>query len=174
MAIWKELNKPDGVTSPFEPVRENGGAAAESAPMPSPSPARRAAESRDSVIGAGLVIEGKIEGEGDIHIAGNFKGDVRVNGDVTVEHGARVSAEISAGTVTVGGQIDGNINAATQVKLLQSGQLIGDLKAKSLTVAAGSRMRGRVEFGWDEQDGKKVELNVVNKKVSESNNRTAV
>jgi cytoskeletal protein CcmA (bactofilin family) len=169
MAIWKDINKVDGAAMPFEPIHENGGSL-----EPIPAPARHNATSRtDSVIGAGLVIEGKIEGEGDIHIAGNFKGDVRVNGDVTVEHGARVSAEISADTVTVGGQVDGNINATTQVKLLQSGQLIGDLKAKSLTVAAGSRMRGRVEFGWDEQDSKKIELNVV-KKAENNHNRTAL
>lgn len=167
MAIWKDLNKADGTPMPFEPTHENGGTA-----EATPPPARHTA-SRDSVIGSGLVIEGKIEGDGDIHIAGNFKGDVRVNGDVTVEPGARVSAEISADTVTVGGQIEGNINASTQVKLLQTGQLIGDLKAKTLTVAAGSRMRGRVEFGWDEQDSKKVELNVV-KKVENNYNRTAL
>lgn len=159
MSIWKEVNtRADETAMPLDAVRDNG------SPLESvPSPVRRAAEARDSVIGSGLLIEGKIEGEGDIHIAGNFKGDVRVNGDVTVEHGARVSAEISADTVTVGGQVEGNINATTQVKLLQSGQLIGDLKAKSLTVAAGSRMRGRVEFGWDEHDSKKIELNVVKK-----------
>jgi cytoskeletal protein CcmA (bactofilin family) len=121
------------------------------------------------VIGTGLVIEGKIEGDGDVHIAGSFKGDVRVNGDVTVEPGARITAEISAVTVTVGGQVEGNINASTQVKLLQSGQLIGDLKAKSLTVADGARMRGRVEFGWDDHESKKIELNVVKK----TDNRTA-
>jgi hypothetical protein len=32
--------------------------------------------------------------------------------------------------------------------------LNGDLKAGSLTVAAGSRMRGRAEFGWDEKGGR--------------------
>lgn len=168
MAIWKEVNKADGATTPFEAIHENGGTV-----EPVPAPVRHAVASRESIIGNGLVIEGKIEGDGDIHIAGNFKGDVRVNGDVTVEQGARVSAEISADTVTVGGQVEGNINATTQVKLLQSGQLIGDLKAKTLTVAAGSRMRGRVEFGWDEQDSKKVELNVV-KKVENNHNRTAL
>ncbi|HEY3304934.1 MAG TPA: polymer-forming cytoskeletal protein [Candidatus Binatia bacterium] len=169
MAIWKETNKPEGSVTPFEAVREHSPA---SDPSATPAPARHAhaADSRASVIGTGLVIEGKIEGEGDVHIAGSFKGDVRVNGDVTVEPGARISAEISAVTVTVGGQVEGNINASTQVKLLQSGQLIGDLKAKSLTVAAGSRMRGRVEFGWDEQESRKIELNVVKK----SDNRTAV
>jgi len=39
----------------------------------------------------------------------------------TMSSVARVSAEISAVTVTVGGQVEGNINASTQVKLLQSG-----------------------------------------------------
>ena len=165
MAIWKETNKPDGAVTPFESVRDHPPTL-----EPAPTIARQPGETRASVIGTGLVIEGKIEGEGDVHIAGSFKGDVRVNGDVTVEPGARISAEISAVTVTVGGQVEGNINASTQVKLLQSGQLIGDLKAKSLTVAAGSRMRGRVEFGWDEHESKKIELNVVKK----TDNRTAV
>jgi len=171
MAIWKEVNK-DGSAMPFEGINENGnGGTVESAAAP--APVRHTSASRESTIGTGLVIEGKIEGDGDIHIAGNFKGDVRVNGDVAIEQGARVSAEITADTVTVGGQVEGNINATTQVKLLQSGQLIGDLKAKTLTVAAGSRMRGRVEFGWDDQDSKKVELNVV-KKVENNHNRTAL
>ncbi|HEY6199599.1 MAG TPA: polymer-forming cytoskeletal protein [Candidatus Binatia bacterium] len=174
MAIWKEMNKDDG-PAPFDPVGGNGGVY-EPVAAPAPAITRPANASKDSIIGGGLVIEGKIEGEGDIHIAGNFKGDVKVNGDVTVEQGARVSAEISAVTVTVGGQVEGNINASTQVKLLQSGQLIGDLKAKSLTVAAGSRMRGRVEFGWEDHETKKIELNVVKKAESkpESNNRSVV
>ena len=155
MAIWKETSK-EGAVTPFEAARENP-------PASETASARHTGEPKASVIGTGLVIEGKIEGDGDVHIAGSFKGDVRVNGDVTVEPGARISAEISAVTVTVGGQVEGNINASTQVKLLQSGQLIGDLKAKSLTVAAGSRMRGRVEFGWDDHESKKIELNVVKK-----------
>jgi hypothetical protein len=33
--------------------------------------------------------------------------------------------------------------------------LIGDLKATTLTVAAGSRMRGHVEFGWSESQAAK-------------------
>ncbi len=168
MSAWKDYVKTDSLAAPLEAGRES------LAPVENGSnaPAARklAADGKESVIGAGLAIEGKIEGEGDVRIAGNFKGDVRVKGNLIVESGAHISAEISADVVTVGGQVDGNINASTQVKLLDSGQLIGDLKAKSLTVAAGSRMRGRVEFGWDEQEMKKVEFNVVKK----AENRPAV
>lgn len=151
MTIWKDLKKPEASTTSLDapPV--------ETPPRPRGQPA----DLKPSLIGGGLTIEGKIEGEGDIRIAGRFKGDVRVKGNLTVESGAHISAEIDADTVTVGGMVEGNISASTQVTLLESGQLVGDLKAKSLTVAAGSRMRGRVEFGWDEQEAKKSDLQKV-------------
>jgi cytoskeletal protein CcmA (bactofilin family) len=121
-------------------------------PVASPSPVKERSEKADSLIAADLSIEGKIEGAGHVRIAGRFKGDVRVQGDLTVESGAQVAGEIRADTVLVGGEVRGNIHADSRVQLLESGTLIGDLKAGSLTVAAGSRMRGKVEFGWDEPE----------------------
>ena len=52
------------------------------------------------------------------------------------------------------GELDGNIASAQHVELLQSGVINGDLKAGSLTVAAGSRIRGHVECGWSDKDSK--------------------
>ena len=105
----------------------------------------------ESVISSGLTIEGKIEGAGHVRIAGDFKGDVNVQGNLTIEAGAHLTGGVKADTVVVGGQLDGNIDAASRVELLQTGVLNGELKAGSLTVAAGSRMRGKAEFGWDEK-----------------------
>jgi cytoskeletal protein CcmA (bactofilin family) len=112
---------------------------------------RAEASAKESVISAGLIIEGKIEGAGHVRIAGEFKGDVNVQGNLTIEPGAHVTGGVKADTVIVGGQLDGNIDAASRVELLQTGVLNGELKAGSLTVAAGSRMRGKAEFGWDEK-----------------------
>jgi cytoskeletal protein CcmA (bactofilin family) len=103
---------------------------------------------RESVFGPGVTIEGKIEGDSDVRIGGNFKGDIQIKGDLSVEKGARLTAKIHAANVTLGGELDGNVVASGQVRLMESGQMVGDLKASSLTVAAGSRMRGHVEFGW--------------------------
>jgi cytoskeletal protein CcmA (bactofilin family) len=47
------------------------------------------------------------------------------------------------------------------VEVLATGVINGDVKAGSLTVAAGSRMRGRVEFGWEDRP-KPPELRVEN------------
>ena len=104
----------------------------------------------DSVVAAGLTIEGKIEGNGNIRVAGRFKGNVNVKGELTVEPGAAVDGEVNADTVLVGGEVRGQIVASSRVEFKESGTLIGDLKAGSLIVAAGSRMRGKVEFGWKE------------------------
>jgi cytoskeletal protein CcmA (bactofilin family) len=104
----------------------------------------------ESVLASGLTIEGKIEGDGDIRIAGRFKGNITVKGELTIEPGASIEGEVNADTVLVGGEVRGQIVAKSRVEFKESGTLIGDVKAGSLTVAAGSRMRGRAEFGWKE------------------------
>ncbi|MDQ3056696.1 MAG: polymer-forming cytoskeletal protein [Pseudomonadota bacterium] len=108
-------------------------------------------EGKESLISADLTIEGKIEGAGHIRIAGKFKGDVNVQGDLSIERGAKVNGEVRAKKVIIAGELEGNIDSATRVELLDTGVMIGDLKASSLIVAAGSRMRGNVEFGWEDK-----------------------
>jgi cytoskeletal protein CcmA (bactofilin family) len=156
MALWKdqygrEQNTPEATpekpavnVANIEPARA-APAARSTAPV---------GEAKESVLAAGLTIEGKIEGSGNVRVAGNFKGDIHVQGNLTIEQGAKITGSVRANTVIVSGELEGNIDAATRVELLQTGVLNGDLKAGSLTVAAGSRMRGRAEFGWEEKGGK--------------------
>ena len=55
--------------------------------------------------------------------------------------------------VIVAGELEGNIESAQNVELLESGALTGDVKAGALTVASGARMRGQVDFGWGDKGG---------------------
>lgn len=158
MPIWKEQSsqpKDIAVVSPdpvskkeFEPRADHpsGPTTAAAAPAAHRSPERA---QKESLIAEELTIEGKIEGSGHVRIAGRFKGDVHVKGNLAIEPGATLTGGVRANTVTIGGQLDGNIDGAVRVELLETGILNGDLSADSLTVAAGSKMRGKVEFGWD-------------------------
>ncbi|MGH7846078.1 MAG: bactofilin family protein [Candidatus Binatia bacterium] len=168
MALWKEPTAKDPPTK--EPVakeaatndllpRETDTSNGAATTFDLPWRARDGAEVKESLIAADLTIEGKIEGAGHVRIAGCFKGDVHVEGNLTIERGARLTGEVRAETVIVAGELQGNIHAASRVELQQSGLLVGDLKAGSLTVAAGSRMRGRAEFGWDEKTAAKLDGN---------------
>jgi cytoskeletal protein CcmA (bactofilin family) len=152
MAIWKEQTSANKESVPISPVRP---APTQSELRPDLDPSydtpRRPMidENKESVIAAGLTIEGKIEGAGSVRIAGNFQGDVHVKGNLTIEPGAKLIGGVRAATVIIGGELEGNIDGASRVELLQSGVLNGNLNAGSLTVAAGSRMRGQAEFGWE-------------------------
>ena len=158
MSIWKDQNpaRKDSIPpSPEASSARDVPAAAEFAPTTTAPPravpaATNEREPKESLIAADLTIEGKIEGTGHVRIAGKFKGDVNVQGDLTIETGAKLSGGVRAKKVTIAGELEGNIEAASRVELLSSGVIIGDLKAGSLTVAAGSRMRGQADFGWDD------------------------
>ena len=63
---------------------------------------------------ADVTIEGKIEGAGHVRIAGKFKGDVNVQGNVTIEQGAHVTGQIAAATIMVSGEVHGNITASSR------------------------------------------------------------
>src|SRR6516165_8816190 len=142
---------------PREPEKTNVASLTPEAPRrPAPAPAPRG-EVRESHISADLTIEGKIVGSGHIRIAGRFKGDVQVDGNVSLESGARLEGHVKANVVSVGGELIGNIENAKRVELLETGVINGDVKAGSLTVAAGSRMRGQVEFGYDGEPRSKGE-----------------
>jgi len=154
MALWKDQYGREQSTPDKEPAAKDPVAAVASLEPARTTPPRNdsaRAEGKESLIASGLTIEGKIEGAGHVRIAGNFKGDVHVQGNLTIEPGAHLTGGVRANTVVVGGELEGNIDAASRVELLQTGVLNGDLKAGSLTVAAGSRMRGRAEFGWAEK-----------------------
>lgn len=123
------------------------------APVAAASPARAPErEVKESLIASDITIEGKIEGAGHIRIAGRFKGDVNVQGNLTIETGAKLTGGVRANKVIIAGELEGNIEAAQRVELLESGVLIGDVKAGTMTVAPGSRMRGQMDFGWEDKD----------------------
>jgi len=160
MALWNQPTPDSSSEKPAPPAPTPTPtaipAAATSMPAPTPTPKESStAGRRESVFGPGVTIEGKIEGDADIRIGGKFKGDIHIKGDLNLDKGAKVSAKVHAANVTIGGELEGNVVAGAQVKLLESGQLIGDLKAATLTVAAGSRMRGNVEFGWSASESAK-------------------
>ena len=159
MSLWKDNAASRQIPTPApearEPARFDAASKPELVPSRAAAPMARADTGlprKESLIAADITIEGKIEGGGSVRIAGKFKGDVSVQGDLTIEAGAKLTGGVRADKVTIAGELEGSVEEASRIDLLATGAVIGDLKAGSLTVAAGARMRGQVEFGWD--DGK--------------------
>jgi cytoskeletal protein CcmA (bactofilin family) len=163
MSLWKDNTAPRQTSTPApearEPARFDAPPKPELVPSAAAAPAARADTGlprKESLIAVDITIEGKIEGGGSVRIAGKFKGDVNVQGDLTIEAGATLTGGVRADKVTIAGELEGNVEEASRVDLMQTGVVTGDLKAGSLTVAAGARMRGQAEFGWDDSKGSKA------------------
>ena len=161
MAIWKDIvakdsTQPETAAMTPPPVNRPRPEVVANSPAPSAAPLAPAVRKdlKETVIAAGLTFEGKIDGSGHVRISGRFKGDVHVDGTLTVDAGAHLAGAVRAGSVVVAGEIEGNIEGAQRVELHQTGIVNGDITAGSLTVADGARMRGRAEFGWNESGGK--------------------
>lgn len=159
MALWND-NKltPNSTPAAPDPARAappaNPVPPVSAAPTNTPSaPFKERPAMKESVISAGLSIEGKIVGSGHVRVAGKFKGDVQVDGNLHIDSGAKLEGQVRASEVIVSGELQGNIENAKRVEVQQGGVITGDVKAGQLTVAAGARMRGAVEFGWDEGGG---------------------
>jgi cytoskeletal protein CcmA (bactofilin family) len=162
MSLWKDSTAPRPSPAPApeakEPARFDAPSKPELVPGPAAAPVARADPGlprKESLIAADITIEGKIEGGGSIRIAGKFKGDASVEGDLTIETGAKLTGSVRADKVTIAGELEGNVEVASHVELLPTGAVIGDLKAGTLSVAAGARMRGHAEFGWNDGKGPK-------------------
>src|SRR6266498_1459916 len=163
MAMWKETTtsrlNPTPAPEAWEPSKFDTPSKPELVPTPAAAPIARADTGqprKESLIAADITIEGKIEGGGSVRVAGKFKGDVNVQGDLTIESGAKLTGSVRADKVTIAGELEGNVEQSSHVDVLQTGVVIGDLKAGSVTVATGARMRGQAEFGWAEGEGSKA------------------
>src|SRR6266566_6834760 len=116
MAMWKDSVTPRQTPAPApetrEPVRFDAPPKTEPAPISATPPVARTdtrVPGKESLIAADITIEGKIEGGGSVRIAGKFKGDVSVQGDLTIEVGAKLTGSVRASKVTIAGELEGNV-----------------------------------------------------------------
>src|SRR5262245_66244557 len=121
MALWKDTT-PGPTGTPVPPARDTFAPPPERTNVAPLNPdttkrTRERPEMKESVIANDLTIEGKIVGSGHVRIAGRFKGDVQVDGNLTIDHGASVDGQVRAQTVIVGGELKGNIENAKRGEL---------------------------------------------------------
>ena len=97
------------------------------------------------MIGEGLTIEGDISGDEEIVIHGNLRG--RLTTDAVIVGGtAVVGADITGASLSVAGQVTGDVTASERVDIQAGGKLVGDIKAARFTIADGASFKGNVDM----------------------------
>lgn len=100
----------------------------------------------NALLGRGSEFEGKLTFEGTVRIDGKFTGTIVTNDVLVIGEGAKVSAEISCGTVIVHGEINGNLKAKTAVELHHPARMKGNIETPSLMIEKGVIFEGQCKM----------------------------
>lgn len=106
----------------------------------------QAVERITSVLGPGVIWEGKITGSGGVRIEGTFEGQIGLRGMLVVGESGRVTCEnIRAQSVIVAGAVKGNITTQ-KLEIRATGRVWGDVVATSFVTEEGAFLRGQIRM----------------------------
>jgi cytoskeletal protein CcmA (bactofilin family) len=95
-----------------------------------------------TLLGKGSEFEGKLTFEGQVRIDGKFSGQIFTKDTLVIGEGARVNAEVNAGTVIVNGLVEGNIRATQLIELHNPGRVKGNMETPALSIDKGVMFEG--------------------------------
>jgi len=113
--------------------------------------------SLNALLGRGSQFDGKLSFEGTVRIDGAFTGEINTNDMLIVGEGAKVTADITCGSIIVNGEVTGNIKATEMVELHKPAKVKGDITTPSLMIDKGVVFHGNAKM--DEAGSNLVTLN---------------
>ncbi|MCU0782202.1 MAG: polymer-forming cytoskeletal protein [Akkermansiaceae bacterium] len=114
---------------------------------PAPAAARPVVTGSRNILSTDVEVKGTIRFTGELVVDGKIEGEVSSDGNLTIGENARFRAQIRTATVVVYGKVEGNITATDRVDLKASAEVVGDIKAKVLTIEAGAVFIGKSTVG---------------------------
>jgi cytoskeletal protein CcmA (bactofilin family) len=97
-----------------------------------------------ALLGPQTTVEGNLKVDGTVRIDGHLKGSLASEGcTMIVGEKALIEADISVHTITVSGEVKGNVNASHRIQLCPTARVFGDLHAPEVLVDAGAVLEGR-------------------------------
>ena len=103
-----------------------------------------ASDEVETVVGPSVNVEGDFASEGNIIVKGTVSGSVFTSKHLTVEKGAKIVANIRAGSATIAGEIKGNVKVKESLELMSTSKVIGDIDARNLRIESGAILYGKV------------------------------
>jgi cytoskeletal protein CcmA (bactofilin family) len=142
--MWKKTESADESKTQSTP-------APQAAP---PAPARTAvqAQSVRAAIGSTISIKGDLVGEEDLLIEGRVEGKIEFrHHSVTIGKNGRIKADIHGKTITVEGNVEGNLFGEEQLIVRQSGTVRGNIVSPRVALEDGSNFKGNIDMSPKEK-----------------------
>ena len=113
-----------------------------------PTPVTPSAVSERAVIGSSIQVKGDLTGEEDVLVQGRVEGQIRLNGNhLTVGRQGRVKADIYAKSISVEGEVQGNLFGEEKITVRKSGNVKGNMIAPRVSLEDGATFKGSIDMG---------------------------
>lgn len=122
-------------------------AAAQARPQQPVASARPSSGATRNVLSNDVEIKGTVKFSNDLVVDGRIEGEISSDGNLTIGENARIKAEIKTGTIVVYGKVHGNLTAVDRVDLKATAEVVGDIKARVLSIEAGAVFVGKSTVG---------------------------
>lgn len=100
----------------------------------------------DTLIGAGMRVEGDIACTGVLRVQGDIIGNVSCHDNpgatLVVDNAGSVTGTVNASHVAVRGRVVGPVRSSQAIEIHQGGSLVGDISFKELAIHAGGIVQG--------------------------------
>ena len=96
----------------------------------------------ETVIGASVKVEGDFVSEGNVLVQGVLSGSLKTKGNLQVDEGAKIKADVQAANAQVSGEIEGNVTTKDNLELGASAKIAGDIITKVLSIEPGAVLNG--------------------------------
>jgi len=117
----------------------------------------------ETVVGPSVNVEGDFASEGNIVVKGTVSGSVFTSKHLTVEMGAKIIANVRAGSATIAGEVKGNMKIKEALELVSTSRVVGDIDVKNLKVESGALLYGKITMPGIEVGEKSVKTKTFRK-----------
>lgn len=94
----------------------------------------------------GTRIDGLLETEADLEVAGRVDGRIAIAGTLHVVAGASCRATVTAHSARIAGEVLGTITCTHSITVAAGGRVVGDLRAPEVEVDGDAQVDGRVDL----------------------------
>lgn len=109
-------------------------------------------EVASTTLGRGTNFVGVMKFGRSLRIEGHFEGRIDSSGFLYISSGAEVKADISVGSVVIGGTVTGDIVATNSLELVGSGAVFGNIKTSSIRIEDGVLFEGKCDMLRDSEE----------------------
>src|SRR5688572_25967476 len=98
-----------------------------------------------NVLNSDVEIKGNVKFAGELTLEGKLEGEVNSDGTLIIGETGTVNGNVSAGTVSVRGKINGNITARDKIEIKSKAEVFGDIRSAKLAIEEGVTFVGKTE-----------------------------